>query len=168
MLQREAGRSTVERTPITPLVVEVAGDERVDSERAGGDDDEGCAGERAARELAAPAAECDDRSGEREVGRLREGGQTEQHHGGDVGARSGQPSPDGRAIGRRHFLVEPEEVREDDQREVQHLGGQPHGVERRDGGADERECERQRHPGRTAGGEKRMTAEDAAGQQQYV
>ena len=102
---------------------------------------------------------------------LREGRQPEPDGRHEVAARADEPGaarPSCRCRGTRHFLVEPEEVAEGDQAEIEEIGREPHEVDRRHRHEHERQREDQRRRRLAARHEERVGADEARQQHEHV
>ena len=90
----------------------------------------------------APEQPQNDRRKQQRVRHLREGRHAEQHRGDEIAARAEQPpAATRRGGGGGDLLVEPAEIRDQSQREVEELRRNPHVVHRHDGGHHKSACE---------------------------
>ena len=162
------GEALVERLAgEAALIVPLSRDPEVDGEAgcrhgaAGGTD------QHAVQEAAPPPCQGHERRHERQIARFRKSDQPQQHGGRQIGASTSQPCR--KSIpGGSDFLVEPDEIGEAHEREVEGLGRQEHGVEGHDGCAEKGRARQGGGAGREPRGREEVEADEDAGQKQDI
>ena len=158
-----------ERPAVTSLVVPLAGDRHVRQKQSSREQPEHHAGGQEGAPSPLPRQPHEDRQEQQRVRHLRKRVDAKNDRRHDVAGRPEQPAhARQRALGRLYLFIEPAEVRQKTEREIEELGRDPDEIHRHDRRHHEPAGQRRRRQGAHPRVQEQVTAPDDERQQERV